>query len=348
MSRSRACLALYCNYGLLTLLLRKSRGEIDEWMLSYTKWQHRIFWPVETAITQLKDAIDLLVKVGADFNIGIHAAYTQNTEAPGRKTIIDAVRGMLTVAKKDIESTPKDSEWDDSEQPCKSTYQELVKLDGWKGAFGKALMRMREESASRSTFHPHISGTTQTRPPPIVEEAEDDFISMDADNMSGRKHLTTSTALREKVFANLQHSVEYLTKVEALLTAQGAKSWKELHPDDVTAENHADFFYSTHSRPFAFFYSKSYRSLKSGFERLTSTSRFVAVASYLEGAYEELFQACYNGDNAKIEQLCLPPKDEKTDKQLTQISVRFGDGGGRCLFSPPVSCNAERILQEQA
>ncbi|KAI0738301.1 ankyrin [Daedaleopsis nitida] len=266
-------------------------GQINEWMLSYSGWQNLIFWPVETAISQFSDAIDLLVKVGADFNIGIQNAYTQNTKAPGRKTIIDAVRGMLAVAKKDVENTPK--EWD--EQSRKSTYQDLAKLDGWKGAFGKLLLK-------------------------IVEEAEAD-VSLDASNMSRRKALgAPTTAQRSTAFANLQHSVEYLTKVEALLTAQGAKSWKELHPDEVTAENHADYFRSVHLRSLS-------RQNKPGFERLTATWRFDAVASHLEAAYEELFQACCDGDNAKIEQLCLPPKDGKADQQLIHITVRFGDGG---------------------
>lgn len=245
-------------------------------------WERQIYWPIETAIFGFRDVIDLLVNLGADYNRGIAAAYQNPADSMARKSILDAVRGILVRAKEEI----ADKETKQVKSDAQDSFEELAALDGWKGALGKHLLEISKKSEEGAIIR--------------ANEA------------------------RRKMIQNLADSVRYLTKVEELLTSHGAKSWKDLHSDDDCEKDHSLWFnklggrYGNYQPP----------QTKLRFFRMIGGWCFESIPTHLVSAYDELFIACCEGDNAKIEELCLP-KDGKANNQVLQITVSYGESWGK-------------------
>ncbi|KAF8987599.1 hypothetical protein BDQ17DRAFT_1334968 [Cyathus striatus] len=122
---------------------------------------------------------------------------------------------------------------------------------------------------------------------------------------------------------------DYFVGVERLLVARGAKTWNELHPDNPMAYADAQLHSSLFGRlsniepnPTVVLDPESYRYT---YLSNLSSNRFgmsTFIPEHLRGAYDDLFEACYSGDNEKIEQLCLPvKKGAKSPLTLLDIFV---------------------------
>ncbi|KAA1479103.1 ankyrin [Dentipellis sp. KUC8613] len=71
----------------------------------------------------------------------------------------------------------------------------------------------------------------------------------------------------------------------------------------------------------------------SGYKRHSAYSNYDLVPLHLKVLYDELYEACWNGDNARIEELCLPKHPSKTDPPL-QISVQTAHPANHSEHSP--------------
>lgn len=121
--------------------------------------------------------------------------------------------------------------------------------------------------------------------------------------------------------------VDYLDEVktyfdevaEDLLAHQaktGGEVFKSKMPNDVRIKPIADRF-SRHYRPMRL---QNYGlNWPFAFER-----HMLGARPALDARYEELFEACWSGDNLKIQKLCIPQPGRKSDPPL-QISVHWGD-----------------------
>ncbi|KAK7044109.1 hypothetical protein VNI00_007826 [Paramarasmius palmivorus] len=114
---------------------------------------------------------------------------------------------------------------------------------------------------------------------------------------------------------------EYLSDVERLLVSRGAKTFLQLSGKEDRTANIADEddqapenAQSTQSEELTW----KYRYLR---ERRYGTGNL--VPSHLWKAYDELFEACRNGDNATIQRLCLPAEDTQTEQSPLQITVQL-------------------------
>ncbi|KAI0708741.1 hypothetical protein C8T65DRAFT_535541, partial [Cerioporus squamosus] len=246
------------------------------------RWRLLINWPVETAIYNTSDALQLLLDLGADYNIGIRQAYHPIGNQNSKLTFLDAVRGMSATIKKDLTDirTKADIE-NDMEK-----FKELAEQPGWQGAHWTEVIKLiREGEGKRADGAPMLLGH--------------------------------NAGVQEKMKKNLGLSLDFLTKAEELLISRGAKTWKELYPDQPTIDDPSEYF-----RSVAMGYWRSRNNLE--FFRMNGTWAFEQVPSHLTARYNELYQACCDGDNAKIEELCLP-KDGKADQQLIQITSRFAE-----------------------
>jgi hypothetical protein len=117
----------------------------------------------------------------------------------------------------------------------------------------------------------------------------------------------------EKTLHGLLDIRDYLCDVEDLLLLQHAQTWDDIYPDRKSDSTAGQLL----------------------LQRSTSTSRIVYPTQYsypthrhhptsapqhLITTYDELYEACFTGDNEKIKQLCLPP--EGSTIEPLQISVQ--------------------------
>jgi hypothetical protein len=107
--------------------------------------------------------------------------------------------------------------------------------------------------------------------------------------------------------------LNYLRNIEGLLAARGARSWNDIYPDrPSTAQNKAaanqDIW---NSHPWSYL--------------LITPFSTDAVPRHLNVAYDELYEACFTGDNKKVQQLCLPQDGSDANESLLNIFVQMAD-----------------------
>jgi hypothetical protein len=105
---------------------------------------------------------------------------------------------------------------------------------------------------------------------------------------------------------------DYVTDVEKLLVAHNAQTWNEIYPDKKSNLGGAPRLLPTR-QPFNVVSLSRYIYHTTGYGQSW-------VPKHLIAAYDELYEACFTGDNSKIQQLCFPP-DGSTTLAL-QISVQ--------------------------
>ncbi|KAF7300977.1 putative ankyrin repeat protein [Mycena indigotica] len=105
----------------------------------------------------------------------------------------------------------------------------------------------------------------------------------------------------------------YLIEMEKLFLDNGAKTWAEAYPDVVSS---AKFELPT-----------SFSNPKCNYHRMVNPWNQEPVPSHLDERYDELFEACFVGDNNKIQELCLPHNTLTNDTKL-QIAVAVNEDDG--------------------
>ena len=128
------------------------------------------------------------------------------------------------------------------------------------------------------------------------------------------------SAEREKL-EKLRDTKAYVLEVKQLLDEHGAKTWKEVYPDIESSATVTPLvivpdnpYLSATVPP-----SHSYMVLTSGGNAYGTNT----VSEHLLSSYDELYEACFVGDNEKIQSLCLPAEGAKSDPILLNISVQL-------------------------
>ncbi|KAK0448182.1 ankyrin repeat protein [Armillaria borealis] len=139
----------------------------------------------------------------------------------------------------------------------------------------------------------------------------------------------TWCGFRDQLFADLKRAAEshkknkrdeerfnyldaksYLADTESFLLSKGAKTWNEIFPDKPITNNDLDadaLDSSGDNERYCQFSGIYYR-------------RDYIPAS-LNASYDDLYEACFTGNNDKIQQLCLPPESSEITNTLLSMSV---------------------------
>jgi hypothetical protein len=102
----------------------------------------------------------------------------------------------------------------------------------------------------------------------------------------------------------------YFVDVERLLVSRQAKTWNDLYPEEKDKST-ASQSITTPSRASPSEGQSQYLRMSGGY-----------APQYLSSSYDELYEACFTGNNEKVQQLCLPPSGFKTQAYPLQISVQ--------------------------
>ncbi len=119
----------------------------------------------------------------------------------------------------------------------------------------------------------------------------------------------------------MESAKRYFEDVKELLISNGAKTWTELKGDKNPKS----------SSPVV---DKALeRSDSQSFENcdFSALSYPTTIPRYLVARYHELFEACFKGDNEKIQALCLPPEGVQNDETPLQITVQLRNPDGNHL-----------------
>jgi hypothetical protein len=118
----------------------------------------------------------------------------------------------------------------------------------------------------------------------------------------------------EKLISSRIRMKDYLEEVRALLKEKKAKTWNEIHPHEARKESDGNA------------YAQQIPVIP--FQVWSSDWFVVPVLQEKVSLYEELYEACWNGDDDKIRELCLPPPEGTTRKIAPiQIVCKTTEGG---------------------
>ncbi|KAJ7196941.1 ankyrin repeat protein [Mycena pura] len=141
---------------------------------------------------------------------------------------------------------------------------------------------------------------------------------------------------------------EYLLDTEEFLLEHGAKTWSAVYPDNVSTATDPKFsqFAKLASFPggFSVFDSAVQGSKAVNYYYITTFYSQEPVPNYLDALYNELYEACYTGNNDRIQELCLPASTPSTGANLLQIGVSVsGENRHICTgFTPLFAAIAGR------
>ncbi|KAJ3511469.1 hypothetical protein NLJ89_g4078 [Agrocybe chaxingu] len=211
------------------------------------------YQPVESALLNQDYFVQLLLSLGAAYNIGLKGTFDRYASIEERRTILDWVEYAINQLSSEIKKL-------DTKKPSKTSRR------GSASAWAKFLEQYKE--AAKNT--------------------------KEADRLRKRDEWSKAKKLRA-----FKATKEYLEAVNRLLEARGAKSWKEVYPDidtEASPKAHADEDDNDDE--------KKNQDVK--YAWMTNKYRRENVPQHLIKSYDELYQACFAGDDATIKRLCLP------------------------------------------
>lgn len=131
---------------------------------------------------------------------------------------------------------------------------------------------------------------------------------------------------RRKVGA-FKDTKAYLEEVRRLLKARGAKTWNDVYPDveSTASPNHSGGYESDIDSDSDSDDEK--KSEETAYLYISTDYLRQFVPQHTVSEYDQLYEACYAGDDAKIQRLCLPAEGagDKDKKRPLNISVFIHD-----------------------
>ncbi|KAF7790774.1 hypothetical protein EIP86_001731 [Pleurotus ostreatoroseus] len=244
--------------------------------------------PAEIALARQDDIVHLLVALGADFNQVTKNTWMYTAEQ-GRMSLLDFVRVMVT--KTDEALSPKPQ-------------AQNINM-------GMSLVSTSLPGIIGASLKPEQIPVWQTELQKVLDrcnEIED----------KRRPPTNNNQAPHAKIKS-------YFEDVESLLVSHGAKTASELAPFDGSESDRKQKILNSIYGPYISRPWHQSAMNACSFWRLSGS--MVGENTTLTTLYKELFTACWNGDNVKIQRLCLPQnngQDQKGPGPL-QMAVRWGD-----------------------
>lgn len=124
------------------------------------------------------------------------------------------------------------------------------------------------------------------------------------------------------IIRNLRDMQDYFVRVEALLLSHGAKTWDERDPRKEDVQSMTLPFLA---RPLPAVQSGVGYALVNGPQPWHD--HWLAVPQHLVPLYDELYEACFTGDNRKIQELCLPADSSQSACPPLQMAVKTVEAG---------------------
>ncbi|KAI5121628.1 hypothetical protein M0805_001157 [Coniferiporia weirii] len=125
-----------------------------------------------------------------------------------------------------------------------------------------------------------------------------------------KKNGNKSHALSDKDQKEIKQALDYFREMKMLLESANAKPFGEIFPDEPSP--------------------RGMRARGPG-PKQTDRTQYMLISKWgwqgepvlrhLLDQYDALFEACWTGDNARVEELCLPRKNNKSNKAPIQIAV---------------------------
>ncbi|KAG8785845.1 hypothetical protein FRC15_000608 [Serendipita sp. 397] len=257
------------------------------------QWLKEINLPVESALACQSNLVFPLIELGADINVGVKGERSSyGITFPS--LLLDAVRKSIRNLESTVKGYTELASRIIQDEPTSYPHEQWTETDnsliGWL--------------------------TSQVKNYAILKLEEDKKRTKEGVATQLRNEISPMNMLERTAFAQL----DWLKQVEKSIIAHGGKTRLELYPEALEEEEQ-----DRNVRPFPVTPSVSTEIVQA---RLPVEYRVYrggngndAVPTYLTEQYAQLFEACWKGDHATVERLCLPPKTGVPKKDATYLQV---------------------------
>ena len=250
-------------------------GEVDNYV-------HLAYQPVETALANHDELSKLLVAAGAPVDIGIVQCLSRYPDLRSRRTIREYIDFAIENLSTEIERLKKEQEEADAAvEPAKPEAKEET---GWLAYY---------RQCQRPT-PPVLSPTTV-----VVDPKEHE------------------TKRRKEKLDRYNDIHEFFVDLRNLIKTENPPAWKDVYPSlETQAAAHPTplsnrGFGAPRRRQTALDNNKEERNYT--YSILSANVHdHQTVPEHTVAAYDELYEACFVGDNDKIQRLCLPTEGQST------------------------------------
>ena len=245
--------------------------------------------PVEVALAQWDDIAQVLIALGARVDVGLKNCVSRYSDETSRRTYLDWVDYAIASLTHQIENS------DIVVVSVAEAIPEAIPEDLGNAPRWTAFLEQYKSSLERQR---------PVEDPAKKKEAEEEAEEEKRENL-----------------LRLQDSKQYLLEVRKYLAERGAKTWKEVYPDIASTAKVVDVTTPT-SAPVPWHSPNDSPKRKYLYGRYTNDYNLEYTAEHQQLSYDELFEACYTGDNSTVERLCLPADDNKRQStNLLNINV---------------------------
>jgi hypothetical protein len=262
---------------------------------SVKNYLHIAYQPLEVAIRNQDDVANLLLALGASADFGLRRSLATYSNVLERRTLKDWVDfAVLSITHSIEDQQSKDVVLVSTAMDIDGAKLEQETKTGWKGFY---------------------EGYVTSLETPESKKAEE-------------KRLEQVARSAKEELERLGDIKLFLLELQLHLEKRGAKTWKEVYPLIETGA----------TLPVKHTIAKFEKQVIGAKKERDTSYVYLGTSSYnrqnvpehLIDHYDELFEACFAGDNDKIQKLCLPVEgQDATIAQNTpplNISVRMVDG----------------------
>jgi len=140
------------------------------------------------------------------------------------------------------------------------------------------------------------------------------------------KKLDPAKQTKKPSLQEIRDVEDYLSELEEQLVFKEAKSWDELYPTlpapggvHILAQINGDSSSASDSDNSRYVFLHKY------------TWQRQSVGQHLVLLYDQLFEACFDGDNEKIRQLCLPAATSRSPIRALHVMVEMANRKDRSV-----------------
>lgn len=195
-----------------------------------------------------------------------------------------------------------------------------------------AIKDLDEELSQQKQSSTKIADEVVVKQPNLTCDTWKSYISQLRDSLAALNARVKSSERDETRFQEALSHKAFLEEVLAVFEAKGAKTWSELYPDIPVGEK-SNYRYVRDD-------DKDQTAAERGYLRNNGLDQ---APKHLWPLYDQLFEACWTGDDERIKQLCLPEFVSAstvgaTEKpELLQITVVAPTSGDRWCKFPAVT-----------
>jgi hypothetical protein len=255
-----------------------------------SKYPGNVYMPMEVALGNQDQLAFLLLRLGADVSLQLHSSHQHSWRSESLRSIVEFAQDTVKHVNELVESKPDPVEDDDDNEDGAKIEEDIgpakLEAETWK-EYWKCLC-------------------AEMNPKPKTDGVEVVKTEIELENERRTK-------------ANLAAQQKFWTEATGALEAAGAKTWNELRPDNLQDRSKDEDGDGGRNR------RQKNEKVKPvvGYKRYSNEWSQESVPNHLWPLYDELFQACWDGDNEKIKKLCVPEEPWTGDVPVLEVAVEL-------------------------